>query len=130
MTLTSTTLKRVMILLMMFSGLMSSYAQAAMVPTSSLIHSSDKSYSADDLQVALASESLQKQLVDLGVDPAELHDRVASLTPAEIQHLNAELKDAPAGGVLGVLLTIFIVFIVTDMLCATDIFTFVKCINK
>ena len=85
-------------------------------------------YSTQDLQ--LAAKELKQQLHALGVDAAELDDRIASLTPAEIAQLNAELAEKPAGGVLGILLTIFVVFIFTDMLCATDIFSFVKCINK
>ena len=75
-------------------------------------------------------QELKTQLEDLGVDTSQLSDRIASLTAAEIQQLNAELEQQPAGGIVGVLLTIFIVFIITDMLCATDIFSFVKCINK
>jgi uncharacterized small protein (DUF1192 family) len=104
-----------------------------MVSTSTLIHSTDMAYSTQELQTALASDELKQQLENLGVDVTELNDRIASLTAEEIQQLNAELANQPAGagaGVLGVLLTIFLVFIITDMLCATDVFSFVKCINK
>lgn len=124
------TLKHLMICLMMLSSLGSAYSQAAMVSTSDMIISEGVSYNATDLKTALASEELKQQLQDLGVDPAELNDRIASLTPSEIQQLNMELAEQPAGsGVLGILLTVFIVFILTDMLCATDIFSFVNCIN-
>ena len=120
-----------MILLIMLSGLMSAYSKAAMVSTSTLIHSTGTAYSTQDLQEALASDGLKQQLEDLGVDASELNDRIASLTAEEIQQLNTELASQPAGaGVVGVLLTIFLVFIITDMLCATDVFSFVKCINK
>jgi uncharacterized small protein (DUF1192 family) len=115
---------------MFFSSLMSSYAQAAMISTDSMINAGEGNYSQQQLQTALASEELKTQLEDLGVDTSQLSDRIASLTAAEIQQLNAELEQQPAGGIVGVLLTIFIVFIITDMLCATDIFSFVKCINK
>jgi uncharacterized small protein (DUF1192 family) len=133
MTMNSVKLKQVMILLIMLFGLMSAYSQAAMVSTSTLIHSTDMAYSTQELQTALASDELKQQLENLGVDVTELNDRIASLTAEEIQQLNAELANQPAGagaGVLGVLLTIFLVFIITDMLCATDVFSFVKCINK
>lgn len=131
MSLTIPKIKQLMILLILFSGLMSAYSQAAMVSTSTLIHSTDMAYSTQDLQAALASDELKQQLEGLGVDASELNDRIASLTAEEIQQLNAELQNQPAGaGVLGVLLTIFLIFIITDMLCATDVFSFVKCINK
>ena len=109
---------------------MSSYTQAGLVSTQNLIVGGDGGYSKDQLQTALASTELRQQLVDLKVDPQQLGDRIASLTPAEILQLNAELQQQPAGGIVGVLLTIFIVFVITDMLCATDLFSFVKCINK
>lgn len=111
--------------------LFSVYTQAAMVPTSELIFNNGQSYSQAQLQNALVSQELQDQLQAMGVSPEQLDSRIASLTPEEIQQLNAELEKQPAGGdILGVLLTIFIVFVVTDMLCATDVFTFVRCINK
>tara|TARA_R110002167_G_scaffold117582_2_gene293645 strand:+ start:427 stop:786 length:360 start_codon:yes stop_codon:yes gene_type:complete len=119
-----------MIVVIMLSGLSSAITQAAMVSTSALINTDDASYSTQELQEALASDELKQQLQNLGVSASELNDRIASLTADEIQQLNTQLAEQPAGGVLGVLLTIFVIFIVTDMLCATDIFSFVKCINK
>jgi TolA-binding protein len=119
-----------LVVLTLLTGLMSSYAQAAMVPTQQLITHSQESFSQQELQAALASGELEEQLTELGVDTDQLADRLASLTPAEIVQLNAELESQPAGGIVGVLLTIFIVFVITDMLCATDIFSFVRCINK
>jgi len=89
-----------------------------------------ESYTQADLQTALASEELKAQLQTMGVDVEQLNDRIASLTPSEIQQLNTELEQQPAGGIVGALVTIFVVFVVTDMLCATDVFPFVKCINK
>lgn len=122
---------RFLAILVLIAGLMSSYTQAGMVATQDYIHSGSGEYfSKEQLQTAMASQELQQQLVDLGVDPAQLADRIASLTAQEIQQLNSELAEQPAGGIVGVILTVFIVFIITDMLCATDIFGFVNCINK
>lgn len=128
--LKSRKLNQVMILIFMLSSLMSVYSQAAMVSTTELIHSEGVSYSKQDLQAALASEDLKQQLEDLGVDASELNDRIASLTAEEVQQLNAELADQPAGaGVIGILLTVLLIFLITDMLCATNIYNFVNCIN-
>ncbi len=127
--LNSNGLKKLLIVLMVFNGFVASFAQAKMIPTTQLVQSQGVEYSQNELQTALASDELKQQLEDMGVDVNQLNDRVASLTSSEIQQLNAELAEKPAGGIVGVLLTIFIVFIVTDMLCATDVFGFVKCIN-
>ena len=121
---------RFLVVVTLLLSFMSSYTQAGLVSTQNLIVGGDGGYSKDQLQTALASTELRQQLVDLKVDPQQLGDRIASLTPAEILQLNAELQQQPAGGIVGVLLTIFIVFVITDMLCATDLFSFVKCINK
>jgi hypothetical protein len=52
------------------------------------------------------------------------------MTDQEVARLNQHLAELPAGGdVLGVILILFIVFIITDMLGATDIFPFVKPVN-
>ena len=121
---------RLLVILTFLSAIMTGYAQAAMVSTHNTIGTEAQSFSQQELQSALQSKELQEQLEDLGVDPDELGDRIASLTPAEIVQLNAELEEQPAGGIVGILLTVFIVFVITDMLCATNIFSFVKCINK
>lgn len=128
--LNSKSLKKILIALIVFNGLIVSYAQAQMIPTTAMLTSDGMQYSQQQLQNALASNELKQQLEGLGVDVAQLNDRVASLTPGEIQQLNTELAEQPAGGIIGVLVTIFIVLVVTDMLCATDVFGFVKCINK
>ena len=121
---------RLLVVVTLLVSFMSSYVQAGLVSTENLIVAGGEGYSKEQLQTALASTELQQQLVDLRVDSRQLADRIAGLTPAEIRQLNAELQQQPAGGIVGVLLTIFIVFIITDMLCATDLFSFVKCINK
>jgi len=121
---------RAMICVLLMSGLLGNYAQAGMVSTHEMITTQGESYSKFELQTALASDELKAQLHTMGVDVNQLNDRIASLTPSEIQQLNAELAQQPAGGIVGALVTIFIVLVVTDMLCATDIFSFVNCINK
>ncbi|WP_101759807.1 PA2779 family protein [Oceanicoccus sp. KOV_DT_Chl] len=123
-------LKKVLATVIVITGMLAAYAQAGMIPTTTIIHSDNMQYNQQSLQSALASVELKQQLQEMGVDTDQLNDRIASLTPAEIQQLNTQLEQQPAGGIVGVLLTIFIVFVITDMLCATDVFTFVKCINK
>lgn len=122
---------RFLAILILLTGFMSGFAQAGLVSTQDYLQSGEASYyDTMQLQEALASAELRQQLADMGVDPAQLADRVASLTPEEINQLNSELENQPAGGILGALLLIFILFVITDMLCATDLFPFVKCINK
>ena len=123
-------IQKTLIFLIVASGFYMSYSQARPIPTQALISAHGQSYSKADLQTALASEELKTQLEEMGVDPEQLNDRIASLTASEIVTLNVELEQQPAGGIVGALATVFAVLVVTDILCATNIFTFVKCINK
>lgn len=112
------------------TSLLSTVSYAGFSTTETVISSNQHQYDKDELLQALSTAEVEAQLVELGVDPQQVKDRVASMTAEEVQQLNAELAEMPAGaGILGVALTLFIVFVITDMLCATDIFGFVNCIN-
>lgn len=80
----------------------------------------------------LRTERARTALLSMGVAPENVLERVQRLTPQELAQLNRQLDQLPAGGsdILGLLVLIFLVFVVTDMLGATDIFPFVHPINK
>lgn len=118
-------------LLLVSTSLLSVSAQAGMVTTQQAVSQEFVEYDRARLMEALNQDGVRDQLTGMGVDPAEIEQRIATLNADELAQLNTELANMPAGqGVVGVLLVIFVVFIITDMLCATDLFTFVKCINR
>lgn len=118
-------------LLLVSTSLLSVSAQAGMVTTQQAVSQEFAEYDRARLMEALNQDGVRDQLTGMGVDPAEIEQRIATLNADELAKLNSELANMPAGqGVVGVLLVIFVVFIITDMLCATDLFTFVKCINR
>ena len=99
---------------------------AAMVSTPQVLAAEQGRLDRDKLATLLEREELQQQLSALGVDVENAKARVASLTDAEVAQLNARMAELPAGGdALGVIVLIFIIFIITDALGATDIFPFV-----
>lgn len=119
------------------SAAFSTSANAAMVDTSANAETNPSAQvqhvqiDKESLLVSMQSDELREQLVAYGVDPEMAEQRVNSLTQAEIDQLNAEFAAQPAGaGVLGAAVTVFIVLVITDMLCATDVFTFVRCVNR
>ena len=62
---------------------------------------------------------------------ADAKARVSALTNEEAHQIAGRLDQLPAGGeVLGVLLTIFIVLLVTDILGFTKVFPFTRPINR
>lgn len=117
--------------LILLGSSFTSMAHADFAATSTAFDSAQTEYQKADLLGALESEQLRDQLVEMGVSPEEVEDRIAALTPAEVQQLNEQIDQMAAGGdVVGVLLTLFIVFVVTDAICATDIFPFINCVNN
>lgn len=73
---------------------------------------------------------VKQQLLALGVEPEHVTSRINQMTADEIAQLNRQIETLPAGGdLLGVLLVVFIVFVITDVIGATDIFPFIKSIN-
>ncbi len=100
--------------------------QAAMVTTDSVLQQQQSQFDRDQLVQLLDRSDVQQQLVALGVDVDDAKQRVAQMTDSEVQSLNAQLGELPAGGdVLGVVVLVFLVFVITDMMGATDIFPFV-----
>ncbi|MFV3093697.1 PA2779 family protein [Pseudomonas sp. GW6] len=106
-------------------------ANAAMVGTHEVIAEQQYKVDQEQLMAMLDDEQVKEKLVSMGVDRDQVESRIASLTPAELAQFNQQLDQAPAGaGVVGIIVLFLVIFIITDMLCATNIFNFVKCINR
>jgi len=105
--------------------------QAAMLGTDTLITATQSQQSITDLQQLLEREDAQQQLLALGVRPDQVKKRVASLSDSELARINQGINTLNAGGdsVLGILLVIFIVFVITDVIGATNIFPFIHPVN-
>ena len=103
-------------------------AQAAMVGNAQIANEVQAELNRSEILHMLDREVAQQQLLALGVSPEMVKERVAQMTDTEIAQLNQHLDELPAGGVdlLGVILIVFIVFVITDMLGATDIFPFIN----
>lgn len=79
----------------------------------------------------IRNQDVQKKLEAMGVERDQVEKRINGLTAAELAQFNQQLDQAPAGaGVVGVIVLFLVIFIITDMLCATNIFNFVNCINR
>ncbi|MDT3705606.1 MAG: DUF6627 family protein [Thiobacillus sp.] len=101
-------------------------AQAAMVGTAQVIAAEQGTLNRARLASMLEREDLQSQLTAMGVDVQQAKARVASLTDAEVARINQQVEKLPAGAdALGIVLTIIVIFIITDLVGWTDIFPFV-----
>ena len=105
-------------------------AQAAMIGNEQLINQHQQGQTRDSLQQLLQHQSARQQLQALGVSPDLVKNRIDSLTDSELARINRHVDTLDAGGsVLGILLVIFIVFVITDVIGATDIFPFIHPVN-
>lgn len=102
--------------------------QAAMVGNGTIINQVPSVLTRDNVQELLGKESARQQMQAWGISPELITARINHLTDAELVRINHEAGTLKAGGgadILGVLLIIFIVFVVTDVIGATNIFPFI-----
>jgi hypothetical protein len=102
-------------------------AHAGMLPTDAV----GAGFNADRDRVAsfLDREDVQRQLHAQGVDPAAVKARVAAMTDEEAAQVAAHMDEMPAGGVLGLILVVFIVLLITDILGFTKVFPFTRTVR-
>jgi hypothetical protein len=102
-------------------------AQAAIVDNDALLAETPAQHTRDSLQQLFEQDQVRAQLQALGVSPEWANERARTLTDAELARINNGTGQLEAGSdsVLGVLLVIFIVFVITDIIGATDIFPFI-----
>ena len=101
--------------------------QAAIIGNETLINQAPSALTRDNMQELLGQESARQQMQAWGISPELITARINRLTDAELARINQEADTLKAGGtnVLGVLLIIFIVFVITDVIGATNIFPFI-----
>jgi hypothetical protein len=98
-------------------------AQAGMLPTEAAVTGAERVRVAEFFD----REEVRAQLLARGVGAEEVKDRVAALTDEEARELAGRIDSLPAGGdVLGILLTVFIVLLITDILGFTKVFPFTR----
>jgi hypothetical protein len=69
---------------------------------------------------------VRAQLEARGVNPAQVKARVAALTDEEAADIAARIDEMPAGGILGLILLVFVILLITDILGLTKIFPFTR----
>lgn len=105
-------------------------AQAEMLGTDAAINKYVTMADRDMLMGELQRNEVRDQIVELGVDPAEVEQRLAALSDDEIRTILTQMDNDSAGAdIVGTLFTVFIILLVTDILCLTRIFNFTRCIR-
>jgi len=123
---------RVVMLSMLAMGLPMQSAFAVMVDTNQAVSHELAGQDRAKISAFLDRADVLAQLQKQGVTANEAKARVYALTDDEAHNIAGKLDKLPAGGdgVLGVLLTIFIVLLITDILGFTKVFPFTHSINN
>ncbi len=101
-------------------------AQAAIIANSQIIHQAQQGTDKAALLQMIHRTEVQEQLLDMGVTSADIEERINQMTQEEVAQLNQQLEQLPAGGsIIGIIALVFVVFVVTDVIGATDIFPFI-----
>lgn len=98
-------------------------SHADVVSTSALVQQSELDSMKGELRAFVARDAVRDQLLELGVEPADIDQRIDALTDQEILQMHDNLDSLPAGeGLLGTVIGLLVIFMLLDIAGVTDIF--------
>ncbi|GGD69637.1 hypothetical protein GCM10011357_25870 [Lacimicrobium alkaliphilum] len=113
------------------SVLIFSLGQVSAAPYSSdqVIASQQHQYNKQQVLSFLDNAEVQNKLVALGVSPEQAEQRIANMTNEELDALNSQMNEMPAGGIVGTIVTVLVVVAVLDLMGITDVYPFIRPIS-
>ena len=110
-------------------------ANAGIISTDRIIEQEQVRADRERVNAFVAREDIRKEFQKHGVNPDEAAARVAALSDVEIGQIAQKLDNLPAGqdaatALIGAAVTIFIILLITDILCLTSVFNFTRCANR
>ena len=112
-------------------GLPLQSSHAGLVGTDKVAVSAPQSQSERErIRSFLDREDVRNELQTQGVDVNTAKARVDALTDEEVRKVAGKMDQMPAGGdVIGILFTVFVILLVTDILGYTKVFPFTRSIK-
>jgi hypothetical protein len=102
-------------------------AYAGMIGVDQVAVSEQSQNQRERIKSFLEREDVLKAMQTEGLDASTAKARVDALTDQEVQQVAGKIDTMPAGGdILGILFTIFVVLLVTDILGFTKVFPFTR----
>lgn len=116
------------------TAITASSSHASLITTETYLSQQVQTSPRDRIFNLLQKEQVIQKLKQQGVSIAEAKERIANLTDSEVLLLNEKIDQLPAGAdaaeaILGTALVIFLVLLITDILCVTKVFKFTRCAN-
>jgi cysteine synthase len=114
------------------SSTIATTANAELVGSNAAIEKYNAKQARDRLEAMIQREDVQKEFKQFGISPAEAKARVDAMSDEQVAQVVNRLDREPAGSgtvgtVVGAALIVFLVLLVTDILCLTHVFKFTKC---
>jgi hypothetical protein len=105
-------------------------AYAGMIGVDQIAQSEQLQNQRDRIKSFLDREDVVKAMQAKGLDASTAKSRVDALTDQEVQQVAGKIDTLPAGGdILGILFTVFIVLLLTDILGVTKVFPFTRSVR-
>lgn len=105
-------------------------AQAGMVSSSEALASVAQTDARAKVAAVLARDDVRAGMAERGLSVEQAQERVRAMSNDEVASLAGRIDQAPAGGdILGVLFTVFIVLLVTDILGLTKVYPFTRSVR-
>lgn len=102
-------------------------AYAGMIGVDKVAASEQSQSQRERIKLFLDREDVVKAMQTEGLDASTAKARVDALTDQEVQQVAGKIDTMPAGGdILGILFSIFVVLLVTDILGFTKVFPFTR----
>jgi hypothetical protein len=118
-------LKKIAMLLALslFTTTVSMSASADLVSTEQLSAQQEVEKVRNEVKNYIARDEVREKMLELGVSHADVDQRIDNLTDQEVMELYEGMDSMPAGeGVLGVVISLLVIFILLDVAGVTDIF--------
>jgi hypothetical protein len=119
--------KKACVFMLMINFIFTTYpatTYAGLVGTDRILSADTRNRQMTEIRNVLARDEVKTQMLDLGVNPADVEERLDSLTDAELARLSAGMKELPAGGsVIWVIGVVFIVLLILELVGVTNVFT-------
>lgn len=105
-------------------------AQASIVTTDEITTVGVAGSNRDTVSAYLSRDDVRQAMQNQGVSSQAALERVKAMSDVEVAQLAGRIDQAPAGGeVLGIIFTVFIVLLVTDIMGFTKVFPFTRSVR-
>lgn len=105
-------------------------AQAGIVSSVESYAAQGQTEARTKVNAMLARADVRAEMAERGLSAEQALQRVQAMTDEEVASLAGRMDQAPAGGdILGIIFTVFIVLLVTDILGLTKVFPFTRSVR-